>query len=80
MVKCGERVMFETKKTWYHERDWDNSKKLRHIQDDEYNTLVAKSEQMRDIEKMKRDISDLHELVNYLENKCDFLESQVGDI
>jgi len=71
--------MFETEKTWYHERDWDSSEKLRHIQDEEYNTLVAKSEQMRDIEEMKRDIRDLHELVSYLENKCDFLETQVGD-
>jgi len=71
--------MFETEKTWYHERQWDSSEKLRHIQDEEYNTLVAKSEQMRDIEEMKRDIRDLRELVSYLENKCDFLESQVGD-
>ena len=71
--------MFETEKTWYHERDWDSSEKLRHIQDEEYNTLVAKSEQMRDIEEMKRDIRDLRELVMYLENKCDFLENQVGD-
>jgi hypothetical protein len=71
--------MFETEKTWYHERQWDSCEKLRHIQDEEYNTLVAKSEQMRDIEEMKRDLRDLHELVSYLENKCDFLESQVGD-
>lgn len=71
--------MFETEKTWYHEREWDSSEKLRHIQDEEYNTLVAKSEQMRDIEEMKRDLRDLRELVTYLENKCDFLESQVGD-
>jgi hypothetical protein len=71
--------MFETKKTWYHERDWDSCEKLRHIQDQEYNTLIAKSEQIRDIEEMKRDIRDLRELVTYLENKCDFLESQVGD-
>ena len=71
--------MFETEKTWYHERDWDSSEKLRHIQDEEYNTLVAKSEQMRDIEEMKRDLRDLRELVSYLENKCDFLENQVGD-
>ena len=71
--------MFETEKTWYHERQWDSCEKLRHIQDDEYNTLVAKSEQMIDIEEMKKDILDLRELVRYLENKCDFLESQVGD-
>lgn len=71
--------MFETEKTWYHERDWDSSEKLRHIQDEEYNTLVSKSEQMRDIEEMKRDIRDLRELVRYLEDKCDFLESQVGE-
>lgn len=71
--------MFETEKTWYHEREWDSSEKLRHIQDEEYNTLVAKSEQMRDIEYIKRDLRDLRELVMYLENKCDFLESQVGD-
>ena len=71
--------MFETEKTWYHERQWDSCEKLRHIQDEEYNTLVAKSEQMRDIEEMKRDIRDLRELVMYLENKCDFLENQVGD-
>lgn len=71
--------MFETEKTWYHEREWDSSEKLRHIKDDEYNTLVAKSEQMRDIEEMKRDLRDLRELVMYLENKCDFLESQVGE-
>ena len=71
--------MFETEKTWYHKRDWDDSEKLRHIQDEEYNTLVAKSEQMRDIEEMKRDIRDLRELVRYLEDKCDFLESQVGE-
>lgn len=68
--------MFETEKTWYHERQWDSCEKLRHIQDDEYNTLVAKSEQMIDIEEMKKDILDLRELVMYLENKCDFLESQ----
>lgn len=68
--------MFETEKTWYHERQWDSCEKLRHIQDEEYNTLVAKSEQMRDIEEMKRDLRDLRELVQYLENKCDFLESQ----
>jgi hypothetical protein len=71
--------MFETEKTWYHERDWDSCEKLRHIQDAEYNTLVAKSEQMRDIEEMKRDLRDLYELVRYLENKCDFLESQVEE-
>jgi len=69
--------MFETKITWYHARDWDNSPKIRHIKDDEYNTLIAKSEQMRDIEYMKGDLRDLRELVTYLENKCDFLESQV---
>ena len=71
--------MFETKTTWYHEREWDKTEKLRHIKDDEYNTLVAKSEQMRDIEEMKRDLRDLRELVRYLENKCDFLESQVEE-
>jgi len=34
---------------------------------------------MRDIEEMKRDLRDLYELVRYLENKCDFLESQVEE-
>lgn len=71
--------MFETKKTWYHERDWDSCEKLRHIQDEEYNTLVAKSEQMRDIEYIKRTIQNLQEEVDHLDRKCDFLENQVGD-